>query len=29
MDVLRISQERLSELFEKMLADKVPLRPVF
>lgn len=29
LDVLHISQERQSELFEQMLAEKVPLRPVF
>ena len=29
LDVLHISQERQTELFEKMLADKVPLRPQF
>jgi HD-like signal output (HDOD) protein len=29
MEVLHISPERLSELLEQMLADNVPLRPVF
>ena len=29
LDVLHISQERQTELFEQMLADKVPLRPQF
>jgi len=29
LDVLHISQERLTELFEQMLAEKVPLHPQF
>jgi HD-like signal output (HDOD) protein len=29
LDVLHISQERQTELFEQMLADKVPMRPQF